>query len=425
MGGFVQQGFDKDKLCAVHPSEKEVAGLKAYPTVGDIPFDVDLALVYSPRESGPRVIEDCARKGIKGVVVCSSGFGENGAEGVNLQQEIVDIAGKSGTRLIGPNCVGIFCPSSSVTNFAGVMPKESGSVGMFSHSGSLSVMFPVAASAMGIHFSKAISCGNECDLNAVDFLEYFGQDPETKIIIAYMEGVKDGRRFFELARDISKRKPIIIWKGGTSGVGKRAAASHTGALAGDPEVWDAVFKQAGIVGVDSAEEMLDCLQAFYFLPLPKGNRVAVISGMGGMGVAIADACTEFGLEMATLSESSGERLAEFIPKIGTSSDNPVDLGMSSTFNSQLFIDTLGVLGRDDRVDMIIMTTGSWLPDYVNKVLEVTRTLSKPVMMITTPALKLFMEQPKPAKGIAIYDDGRRAALVLSRMAQYQRYRSGG
>jgi len=295
---------------------------------------------------------------------------------------------------------------------------------MFSHSGSLSVMIPVAAAAMGINFSKAISCGNECDLNAVDFLEYFGQDPDTEIIIAYMEGVRDGGRFLRLARDISRRKPIIIWKGGKSSAGIRAASSHTGALAGAPEVWGAAFKQAGIVGVDSAEELLDCLQAFRYLPLPEGDRVAVVSGMGGMGVSIADACVEYGMKMAALSEGTRSRLGAVVPAVGTSFDNPIDLGMGSTFNSQMFVDALESLSGDDGVDMIIMTTGSWQPDYVNKVLGVTGAISKPVMLVTTPALKLFMEQPKPAEGLAVYDDGRRAALAMGRLLRYRRYLSG-
>jgi acetyltransferase len=276
----------------VHPGEQEVIGVKAYATARDIPGDVDLAVVFSPRETVPKVVRDCSMKGIKGVVICTSGFGEKDSEGIKLEQEIVAISRRNGTRLIGPNCVGIYCPSSNLVNFAGVMPKESGPVGMFSHSGSLSVMFPVAAATQGIYFSKAVSCGNVCDLNESDLLEYFGQDPETDIIIAYMEGVVEGRRFYRLARQVSKIKPILLWKGGTSDVGSRAASSHTGALTGSAMVWEAVFKQTGMIKVDSADEMLDYLQAFYFLPLPRSNRVAIVSGMGGMGVAIADACIE-------------------------------------------------------------------------------------------------------------------------------------
>jgi len=424
LNGFIQQGFDRERLYVVHPGEQEVSGIKAYPTAQDIMGDVDLAVVFSPRETVLGVVRDCALKGIKGVVICTSGFGEKDSEGRRLEQEIVEIARRNGTRLIGPNCVGIYCPSSNVVNFPGVMPKVSGPVGMFSQSGSLSVMFPVAAAAQGIHFSKAISCGNECDINESDLLEYFGQDPDTSIIIAYMEGVVDGRRFYRLARQVSRVKPILLWKGGTSDIGSRAASSHTGALSGSAEVWNAVFKQTGIVKVDSAEEMLDCLQAFCYLPLPRGNRVAIVSGMGGMGVAIADACIDYGLELAQLSEHTRRRLDQVIPQVGTSNDNPVDVGMASVFNPQLYIDSIEALGRDSGVDMLLITRGSGKPDYIERVLEVVEGEGKPIALVTTPMMRLLLGEPSPIRGIAVYADGRRAAMVLGRMAAYQRFRTG-
>ena len=382
-------------------------------------------MVFSPRKSVPGVVKDCTLKGIKGVVICTSGFAENSAAGEKLQREMVATARSGGTRLIGPNCVGIFCPSSHLVNFAGMMPKESGRVGMFSHSGSLSVMFPVAAAAKGIHFSKAISCGNSCDLDESDFLEYFGQDPETEIVVAYMEGVHNGRRFFQLAKEISKRKPIIVWKCGDSAVGSRAAASHTGALAGSPQVWDAVFRQTGMVRAESADDVLDLLQAFYYLPLPKGNRVAIVSGMGGMGVAIADNCVEHGLEVAELTEVTKKQLDQFVPEVGTCPDNPVDLGMGSAFNRQLYIDTVLALGRDDNVDTVIMTSGAWQPEYVNQFMEATKGVDKPIIFITTQGMRAMMQEPQPTNGVAVYDDGRRAVRAVGRMVQYRRYLCGG
>jgi len=424
LGGFIQQGFDAKRLYVVHPSESEVGGVKAYPSARDIPGDVDLAVVFSPRDTVPQIVKDCTLKGIKGVVICTSGFAENDEDGLRMQREIVEAARGGGTRLIGPNCVGIYCPSTCLINFAGMMPRESGSVGMFSHSGSLSVMFPVAASAMGIYFSQAVSCGNSCDLNESDFLEYFGQDPETEIVTAYLEGVREGRRFFALAKEISKRKPIIVWKCGGSETGSRAACSHTGAMAGEPGVWDAVFKQTGMIRADSAEEVLDLMQAFYFLPLPRGNRVAVISGMGGMGVAISDTCHECGLEVARLSAATMDRLKQVAPPVGTCTDNPVDLGMGSSFNRQLYIDTIEAVGRDENVDIIIMTTGSWQPDYVKKVLEAMAGISKPVALITTQGLRVLMEEPRPVDGVAVFPDSRRAVVAMGKMVQYQRYRSG-
>ena len=421
--GFLQQGLDKDKIYVVHPVEKEVCGVKAYPRVGDIPGEVDLAFVFSPREAVPGIVMDCTHRGITGVVVFTAGFGEHSSEGERLQQEMVDIARSGATRIIGPNCLGIYCPSSHLVNYAGVMPGESGPVGMISQSGSLTVMFPIAASGMGIHFSKVISCGNECDLNAADFLEYFDHDDETQIVAAYIEGVKDGRRFFDVAKDMSKRKPIIVWKGGTSPVGSRSVASHTGVLAGTPQVWDVVYKQTGIISVDSEDMMLDCLQAFYFLPLPQGKRVAIISGAGGTGVTIADACIEYGLEVAELTEVTKRRLREIIPAVGTCIDNPVDLGMMSAFDPELIVETVGTLARDEHVDMIIKTVGTNQPDYIRREVEAMVGIGKPVVYNTGVAMSVTMEVPKPMTGVAIYSSGRRAAYVLSKMFQYQRYRA--
>ena len=424
VGGFLQRGFDRDRLYVVHPTETEVRGIKAYPNVKSIPHEVDLALVFSPRDSVKDVVKDCVAKGVKGVIVCTSGFAESGKEGAKLQEEVAAMARAGGIRIIGPNCVGFFCPESKVVNFAGQMPETIGSVGMISHSGSMTVSFPVAAACMGIYFSKAISCGNECDLNAADFLEYFGCDPGTSIVIAYLEGVADGRRFFQIARDVSKKKPILLWKGGVTEVGRRSAASHTGALAGKAEVWDALYRQTGIIKVECEDDMLDYLQAFYYLPLPRGNRVAIVSATGGVGVGIADACIQNGLEVATLSDKTRRRIQEFVPSVGTCLDNPVDLGMMSSFNIQTSIETVKALARDDDVDMIIKTIGTADLDMISREFEALKGFDKPVIYIFSRALKVRVEVPNPVKGVGVYSTGRRAAQVLSKLIQYQRYRSG-
>jgi acyl-CoA synthetase (NDP forming) len=424
LGGFLQQGFDRNQLYAVHPTEKEVAGVAAYPAVQAIPHDVDLALVFSPRDSVKGIVKDCVSKGVKGVIICTSGFAENGESGLKLQTEIAAIALAGGTRIIGPNCVGVYCPESKLINYAGWMPQESGPVGMFSHSGSMTVSIPVAASIMGMNFSKVISCGNECDLNAADFLEYFGRDPNTGIVIGYVEGIKDGRRFFQIARDVSKKKPILLWKGGTSDIGSRSAASHTGALAVKAQVWDAVCKQAGIIKVDCEDDMLDYLQAFYYLPRPRGNRVAVVSATGGLGVAIADACADYGLEVATLSESTLSRLRNIVPSVGTCLDNPVDIGMMSSFNLQMGIDTVKALAQDEGVDIIIKTVGTSNMDLVQNEFAALAGFDKPMIYIFSRALMAYLKALKPVKGVAIYSTGRRAAQVMSKMIEYERYRSG-
>jgi len=416
LDGFIQLGFEK--LYVVHPTEKEVMGIKAYTGVMEISDEVDLAVVVSPLETVRQVVEECTEKGVKGVVIFTAGFGEKGDEGRRLEQEMVGIARRGDTRIIGPNCMGIYCPSSGLSNFPGV-PKESGPVGMISHSGSISNMLTMAAVGQKIRFSKVVSCGNECDLNAVDFLEYLGQDPETRIIIAYLETIKGGRRFCQLAREISKEKPIIVWKGGTTERGARAAASHTGALAGSNQIWRAVFAQTGIISAHSAEEMLDYLQAFYYLALPKGKRVAIVSGPGGPAVATSDACVESGLELGELSDNTKKRIAELIPPVGTSIDNPIDLGMGSAFNPQWYIESIRALGEDREVDMLLIIGGSWLPNFGDMVLEAVKRVNKPAAFVSMGLLPIVSTE-----GIAIYPDGRRAAMALGKLVEYRRFRSG-
>ena len=414
LDGFRQMGFER--LFVVHPEEKEVLGVKAYPRLKDIPGEVDLAVVVSPQETVPEVIGECVEKGVKGVVIFTAGFGEKSAEGRRLERELVDIARRGHTRIIGPNCQGIYCPASRVTHFGG-LSGESGTVAMISHSGSLSAVLPMAAIGQGIRFSKVVSCGNECDLNAVDLLEYLGQDPETEIIIAYLEGVKDGARFCRLARSISKGKPIILWKGGTTERGGRAAASHTGALSGSNEVWQAVFAQTGIISAQSSEELMDYLQAFYFLPIPEGNRVAIVSGPGGPAVATSDACIEAGLELAELSPHTRRKIAGIIPPVGTSTDNPIDLGMGSGFAPQWYTDSIGVLGEDKGVDLLLVIGGSWLPNFGDMVAAAVKAANKPAALVS-----MGLTSMTPQKGVAIYPDGRRAAMALGKLLDYKRFR---
>jgi acetyltransferase len=280
-------------------------------------------------------------------------------------------------------------------------------------------MLPMAAMAQGIRFSKVVSCGNECDLNAVDFLEYFGADTETEIIIAYLEAIKEGRRFCQIARDISRKKPIIIWKGGKTEWGVKAAASHTGALAGSSKVFNAALTQTGVISANSAEELLDILQAFHYLPLPKGRRVAIITGPGGPAVGTSDACVEVSLEIAQLSQQSKDRITKLLPSIGTSTDNPVDMGMATMFFPQWYIESIKVLADDEGVDMLLVIGASLTPDFGKLAAETALASGKPLALATVPGLT--GEQILPTRGLAIFSDGRRAAIALGKLVEYQQF----
>jgi len=426
--GLIRIGFRE--IYPVHPRETELLGLKAYQSIKDIPHDVDVAILMTPPDSTLQVVQDCAEKGMKGIIVFTAGFGEKGAEGKKIEQEICRVAGTRSIRVIGPNSIGVYCPTSKLLTFPqGLMhdiTTEGGPVGSFSHSGSFVDYLTYILTKKGIRFSKVVSCGNECDLNAVDFLEYFGHDKETKIIISYLEGIKDGQRFFQLAREISKEKPIIIWKGGATELGAKAAMSHTGALAGTKLVWDAMFEQTGIISVRSFEEIVDCLFCLYYLPLPEGKRIAVVAGMGGTNVGTTDNCIELGLEMANLSDATLERLTKILPPVGTSVGNPTDIGVAILVAPNLYGETLKVLSEDENVDMLLAISDPGRP-CTQSIVEAAKTIKKP-LAVTLFALPEFAAEEYAflaQNKIAAFGDAKRAAAALAKVSKYASYSLNG
>jgi acetyl-CoA synthetase (ADP-forming) len=422
--GLIRIGFRE--IYPVHPRETELLGLKAYRSIKDIPHDVDVAVLMTPPDSTLQMVQDCAEKGMKGIIVFTAGFGEKGVEGKKIEQEICAVARSKNIRVIGPNSIGIYCPTSKLVTFPqGLMhdiTTEGGPVGSFSHSGSFVDYLTYILTKKGIRFSKVISCGNECDLSAVDFLEYFGQDKETKIIISYLEGIKDGKRFFQLAREIAKQKPIIVWKGGATELGARAASSHTGSLAGTKHVWEAMFEQAGIISVRSFEEIVDCLFCLYYLPLPRGRRIAVVAGMGGTNVGTTDNCIELGLEMAKLSSATLERLTQLLPPVGTSVGNPTDIGVATLVAPHLYGETLKILNEDENVDMLLAISDPGWP-CIHSIVEAAKAIKKP-LAVTLFALPEFAAEAYAflaQNNIATFGDAKRAVAALAKVSKYARY----
>ena len=311
---------------AVNPREPEAQGLKTYPNVADIPGPVDFATISVPAQAVPGVVEECLAKGVKAAQILTAGFREVGDEGLKLEEQIATTAAK-GIRIIGPNCFGVYCPAGGLTILPGEdFPRESGPVAFISQSGGLAVRVPRRAGGWRIRFSKVVSYGNACDLNECDLLEYLGTDPETRIITGYIEGVKDGPRFFRLLQEVSRIKPVILWKGGLTRGGARAVHSHTGSLGGQEAVWDAVFKQSGAIRVTGLEELVDTTIAFLHLAPHRGRRVSVVGGGGAITVAAADACEKVGLSLPAFSGDLQKKLASVVPPVGTSVRNPVDVG---------------------------------------------------------------------------------------------------
>ena len=374
--------------------------------------------------------QECADKGVKCLLLFTAGFREKDAEGKKIEQELTRIALKSGLRLIGPNTNGFYCPASQICTFPGVLltgglPVESGALGVFSQSGSFVDYLCQILCGKNIRFSKAVGCGNESDLSSIDFLEYFGNDKETRIIVGYLEGIKDGRRFYELARVISKQKPIIIWKGGLTETGTRAALAHTGAITGSRQVWETMFKQAGITSVNSLEEVVDCVLAFYWLPLPKGKRVAILSGMAGTNVGTSDNCLIMGLEIAKYSEKTNQRLSRLLPPIGTSIANPTDIGVGVMVNPKLYGTTAKVLLEDENVDMLIAVTGPDNPDSIIDLADVAQNSTKPMVISLFDIAGLVEPQYNflLSKHVPTYLEPKRAAFALSKLAEYAEFRS--
>jgi len=448
-GGFLRSlrefGF-KGKIYPVNPKGTEVLGLKMYPNVRDIPEPVDLAHIMVPAPFVPQVLQDCVAKGVKAAQIFTAGFKETGEEeGRRLEEELVKIA-RNGIRLIGPNCFGVYCPASGLTLLPGYdFPKESGPVAFLSQSGGYAAEFSREAKGWGIRFSKVISYGNACDLNEVDFLGYLAEDPETRIIAVYMEGPKDGQRFVRLVREVSKTKPVIIWKAGLTQAGARAVSSHTGSLSGEEATWDALFKQSGAIRVRSMEELIDTTVAFLHLPPTTGHRVAVIGGGGGISVAAADACEHVGLSVPPFSPEIRQQLRSILPPAGTSIRNPVDVG-GPIIPPQMMQEILETAASVENIDVLIATqamhyilsgklsflfdtSGSFVQDSIRAPIDIKRRFGKPVVMVLPVGSEevemLDAERGRREiratyldAGVPVYPTLERAARAVAHVAEY-------
>jgi acetate---CoA ligase (ADP-forming) len=310
----------------VNPKDHSVTGVRAYPSVLDLPEPVDVAVIVVPSAVVPHVTEDCGKKGVKGLIIISAGFKETGAEGAQLENQVASIAKKYSMRMIGPNCLGTINTDPAVrlnTSFASQMPAE-GSIAFASQSGALGEAVIDYAAGESIGFSKFVSLGNKADVNENDVLEYLRTDPKTRVILLYIEDIVDGRRFIDTVTRVTQEKPIIAVKAGVSPEGAKAASSHTGALAGSDEAYNAILKQSGVIRVESIIDLFDYARAFAKQPLPQGNRVAIITNGGGPGIMATDASVRYGLQISQFSESTKAKLRAGLPK-EAAVNNPIDL----------------------------------------------------------------------------------------------------
>jgi acyl-CoA synthetase (NDP forming) len=333
-GGMFVSSLLKDSYRgAIYPinrKEQEIMSLKVYASVLEVPGKIDLAVIAIPAPGVPQAIAECAQKGIRFAVVHSVGFSELGTEGRELEKQMVEAAQRGGVRIVGPNCMGIFSPKGHINTIVPYarVPMEPGGVAFVGQSGWASENTTRLGSERGLRFSGVISIGNQSDLTIEDFLEYFGSDPGTSIFAAYIEGIKQPQRFLKLIEEISPKKPIIVWKGGSSEFGAKAAASHTGSLAGDYSIFEAISMQKGIIAANGLEEMLDLAVAFSSPYLPAGREVGLLIEAGGGAVATGDACAKAGLNISPLPESVQKQIRDFLEgkvPLSPARGNPVDL----------------------------------------------------------------------------------------------------
>jgi len=446
LGGF------KGEIYPINPKEKEILGHTAYPSIQDVPESVDLAVVVVPPPKVPQIIRECGGKA-KVALVITAGFGELGDEEKALQDDLARAAQEGGVRVVGPNCNGVMC--SHASKLYALMPSYfpgPSTISMASQSGNIGGIMLRMSMARNLGFGKYVSTGNEADLHMQDYLEYFMDDPDTDVILSYMEGASDGKKLMEIARRITPHKPIIMIKGGRTPAGSVAANSHTGSLAGSAEVFSAMCTQAGILLVDSMDELFDAALALRRQPLPRGNRVGILTTGGGLGVLCSDVCHRLGLDVVRLEDDTLKKLDAVLPP-WWNRGNPVDLvaGLSKSSVKGC----LEALASADEVDCILMLglgIGSsrakllkgtqfyedptmrdmckrWVEeemDTIRTVVECIDSFKKPILPVSetvsfpkderSAALE-FLE----SNGVFPYPNFRRAGLTMKRLVERQRF----
>jgi len=357
-GRILSQALSSDyrgRIYPVNPKEKNILGVKAYPGVQDIPGSVELAVFTVPAAQMPTVMADCVKKGVKGGVIISADFAETGDEGKRLEEETVRIARSGGLRFVGPNGNGIWT-SAVRLNLAPFPTPMNGPIAFVSQSGSFGGMASRAAMAQGFGLSKFISIGNQADLNAADYLEYLAGDDDTKVIALYMEGIKDGRRFFQTAREVTRIKPVLIYKGGSSNLGARATLTHTASIAGTEAVFSAMCHQAGLIRVHEVGHLFIMAEALAYQPLPRGKRVAVV-GNGGQGVAIMDFLAALGVDAPEFQPEDKLKLKAILPPHAPVPNNPVDFAGANP-GARDEVTVIEALASLDYIDGIITNAPS-------------------------------------------------------------------
>jgi acetyl coenzyme A synthetase (ADP forming)-like protein len=409
----------------INPNASSIHSLKAYPRIGAVPDPVDLAVVMVPRHLVPLVVDECIAAGVKGLVTITAGFAETGEEGAAAERRLCDQVRAAGMRMVGPNCMGVINTDDAVSLNATFAPTPArpGTVGFVSQSGALGVAILNAASDLGIGLTQFVSMGNKADVSGNDLVEYWGEDPETRVICMYLESFGNPRKFTEIAKRVSRKKPILVVKSGRTAEGARAATSHTGAIAGTDVTVSAFLRQCGVLRANTIDELFGVARALDRCPLPAGNRVGIVTNAGGPAIMATDACVNLGLEMAELSAATRSTLKSFLPA-EASIGNPVDMIASAAEGE--YASALAALLADNGVDLVMVVNVTPLLsnpiDILDSVAAVARGNSKPVVAVMMATEEFYDQARARDDAPPVYRFPEPAARALAQLSRYAAWR---
>ncbi len=443
-GSFIsaikEMGFQGD-LYPVNPKATEIAGLKCYPRLTEIPGDIDHVISSVPLRFVEELVEDCGAKHVKVLHFFTAGFSETGdPDAAALETRVLARAKELGMRVVGPNCMGLYVPRGGLS-FMPFLPTEPGPVALLSQSGANAGEFCRTGAVRGLRYSKVVSYGNGSDVRESELLEYLAEDPETEVIACYIEGLSDGPHFMRALRKASAVKPVVILKGGRTEAGTRAANSHTGSLAGSLQIFDAAVRQAGAIRVERMDELVDSVVAFKNLRGLRGPRAGIVGGGGGYSVLASDEIGAAGLQMPVLPDDIQQKLHDFTPTAGTSVRNPVDTSVGwGPDGLKPMLDTIRIVAEAPNVDFILYHT-SWgwgpnragMPDIVEvartqgeKLGELAKESGKPIVCVARVPTSdvgmgatLAFQEACAAGGLATFSSVQAASLALTRLFAWQ------
>ncbi|NIS82376.1 MAG: CoA-binding protein [Anaerolineales bacterium] len=421
-GGYLN---DDRKVYPINPKAEKILDLPAYPSVTDVKGSIDLAVIVIPYPIVPQALRTCGEKAIPAVIIISAGFREAGMEGLERERELIEIAKEYDIRLIGPNCLGVIDTVTPLNaSFSTGLPPG-GPMDFMSQSGALGTAILDWAHAGKLGLNKFVSLGNKADVSEADLLQSWVNDANSNVILAYIEGLPDGQEFIKIARVVSKKKPVIVLKSGTTQAGSRAVSSHTGSLAGSEQAYAAAFRQAGVLRATSLQDLFDNALAFGYLPTLRGDRIAIVTNAGGPGILATDALERAGLSLARFEQDCIRRLEQFLPD-AASAANPVDVLGDARADRYRF--ALEQVTADPNVDgvMVILT-----PQATTEIVETANVLVEFAGNIDIPLIACFMGEARVEEGAEVLEAHKvpnfafpeRAASVFKSMSTYRRYRS--